>query len=799
MRQRGFAMMLTCLALGIVLAAGSCLAAENIYPDPSFEGSGVAGVARTGERAGYLKVGAMNHWAAIGGALAVEPFARYRATAWIKANIGKGNFYGPYVYEWNNYVWAFGAQSTVKSSDEWTKHELTFVSPNKVMSVHPLAYIDCENSEAWVDDMVVEKIAEPEEVIAQIEANKNRDINATQILARWYVKQGQMDKAAALMRNSDGLTRSDIACLLAQNTPSIVARRPFVVEMIAYGGPTYNYGIRRLNEITTGMSRQDRLALYEEAVLANPSSASPAQGYGKLLDSYMRSPDEPVTVGRAAVNLASLRASIEKLYARVPDNSAAKKELQVVMRQADDARKALEERKASMGECVVKIGGKQVTASTHAIVIPTDPTPQEQHAAKDLQVQLELATGEDLPIWYETDADECTPIVVGKCETLEKLVGNIDFEGLGLEGIHIKTAGPALVLAGNRRGVLYATYTFLEDYLGFRWFTPDCSTWPKEGVIEVPEIDKRYIPPLEYRATDYPRSRQGDYSVRNKYNGTLHAADEPRGGRIRYKGFVHTFNSLVPPAKYFGTHPEYFSEINGNRIGPDHTQLCLTNPEVLKIAIESVRRWIKDDPGATIISVSQNDWHNYCQCDKCKALAEKEGSQAGPLLHFVNAIADDIKDDYPDKIIDTLAYQYTRKPPKFVKPRPNVAVRLCSIECCFIHPLETDEYNKTFVDDIKGWNKICNRLHIWDYVINYAHSIMPFPNLYVLKPNIQFFVNNGVTGIYEEACYYTKGSEMQELRSYVMAKLLWDPSYDTDKAIDEFCARRAGMCASTST
>ena len=115
----------------------------------------------------------------------------------------------------------------------------------------------------------------------------------------------------------------------------------------------------------------------------------------------------------------------------------------------------------------------------------------------------------------------------------------------------------------------------------------------------------------------------------------------------------------------------------------------MTNPDVIRIATAEIRKRIQEHPEAMIFSVSQNDWRNYCTCEKCRKLAEEEGSQAGPLLHFVNAIANDVAKDYPDKIIDTLAYQYTRKPPKHVKPAPNVAIRLCSIECCFTHPLET--------------------------------------------------------------------------------------------------------------
>jgi hypothetical protein len=450
---------------------------------------------------------------------------------------------------------------------------------------------------------------------------------------------------------------------------------------------------------------------------------------------------------------------------------------------------------STSGQAVVKIGGEQVTARTHVIVLPEKPTPQEQHAAGELQAHLQKITGEQLAVASDSEVGDRTPLVIGKSAVLEGLGAPVDFAALGEEGIRIATVGPALVLAGNRRGVLYAVSTFLEDYLGCRWFTPDCTALPTAGTFEVKDIDLTYVPPLEYRSTDYPNSRDADWAVRNKLNGSYVECDEARGGKIAYRGFVHTFNSLVPPETYFQDHPEYYSEIDGKRKGPHHTQLCLTNSDVLRIATESIRRWMEESPEATVYSVSQNDWEYYCQCANCQALAEKEGSEAGPLLHFVNAIADAVKDEHPTKAIDTLAYQYTRKPPLHVRPRPNVIVRLCSIECCFSHPLESDLFNATFREDNERWAKISNRLWVWDYVINYLHCIMPFPNLYVLKPNINFYVQHGVTGIYEEADYFTKGGELAELRTYVLAKTLWDPGYDTDRAIDEFVAGYYGPAA----
>ncbi len=439
------------------------------------------------------------------------------------------------------------------------------------------------------------------------------------------------------------------------------------------------------------------------------------------------------------------------------------------------------------GTCRLSVGGKQVTAGTHAIAIRAKPTPQETHAAKEFAEELRLLTGEKLPVVPEGEVGKRTPIVVGRCEgLLGKLGVNVDFDALGVEGIVLRTKGPALILAGNRRGVLYAAFTFMEDHCGVQWLTPDCTVRPTGGDIRVGKLDRRYLPPLEYRSTDYPCSRPGDWAVRNKVNGTQTRLTEAQGGKIAYSHFVHTFNAILNPAEHFDEHPEWFSMIDGKR-RDGRTQLCLTNPQVLAKAKEAVRRWIAESPGATIFSVSQNDWHNYCRCPKCSALAEKEGSQAGPIIHFVNALAKDIAQDHPDKLISTLAYQYSRKPPKHVRPRPNVCVRLCSIECCFSHALQSCPKNASFVQDIRDWNKICDRLYIWDYVINYHHSVMPHPNFHVLKPNIRFFIDHGVKGIYEEACYFTESSELAELRTWVMAKTLWDPSYDTQKAIDEFC------------
>ena len=427
----------------------------------------------------------------------------------------------------------------------------------------------------------------------------------------------------------------------------------------------------------------------------------------------------------------------------------------------------------------------QIGAAKAVIVVAESATEPERHAATELADFLRQITGAKFEIQAPPAAGK-SRLLVGP-EAAKLAVEDFSTDGLGSDGIIIRTVGNDLILAGSRpRGTLYAVYTFLEEHIGCRWWSSKASTIPVKPTLRIGLLNIRYVPPLEYRESFWFDAFDGDWSVRNKSNGNSERLDAKRGGKHTYEGFVHTFNPLIPPEKYFEGHPEWYSEIKGKR-SHKRTQLCLTNEEMKKELIKNLRERLRNNPAATIASVSQNDWHGNCQCSKCAAIEKEEGSPAGLMLRFVNAVAEDIEEDFPNVAISTLAYQYTRKPPKITKPKPNVIVRLCSIECSFSKPL-ADERNKKFRDDIVGWSKICNRLYIWDYTTNFRHYIMPHPNLRVLGPNVKFFVNHSVKGLFEQGAYTSNGAEMAELRAWVLAKLLWDPTLDGQELIDEFIA-----------
>jgi hypothetical protein len=292
--------------------------------------------------------------------------------------------------------------------------------------------------------------------------------------------------------------------------------------------------------------------------------------------------------------------------------------------------------------------------------------------------------------------------------------------------------------------------------------------------------------------------RDADFAARHRLNGANYKLTEKHGGRaVVYFPFVHSFENLIPPELY-KDRPEYFPLINGKRVD-GYVQRCLSNPEVVQLAKTTVRKWIQEHPEATIISVSQNDTKNWCQCETCKALDDKEGSPAASLIQFVNAIAQDIEKDFPNVRIDTLAYQYTRKPPKTLRPRKNVIIRLCSIECCFAHPLATCESteNRRFREDTVSWQPVAPKLYIWDYTTDFGHYQQPFPNFQAIKSNVRFFVQHGVSGLFEQGNYSGGGfGELGPLRAYLLAKLLWNPNTDLARHTTEFLNAYYGNASS---
>jgi len=411
--------------------------------------------------------------------------------------------------------------------------------------------------------------------------------------------------------------------------------------------------------------------------------------------------------------------------------------------------------------------------SQYRIVIREHASAVEQKAAAELQKYLQQMSGAVLPIVSDSTREAEFEILIGNTNRTDNLFPDFDFDKLEDDGFRIRTIGKKLaILGGKRKGTLYGVYGLLEDYLGCRKYSAKVTYIPQSRSVVIPEIDDTQVPIIKHREAYFPDPFVQEYADWHKLLS--------RWDRQQEWGFwVHTFSKLVPPEKYFKTHPEYFSLVGGKRIPSG--QLCLSNPDIFPILVDQLRQFMQQKPQAHYWSVSQNDNYNECQCEKCQQLNQKYGGSSGTMLQFVNRVAA----KFPDKTISTLAYQYTRHAPAGIKPAKNVNIMLCSIECNRSQPLAVDPRSRDFRQDIEDWAKLTDNILMWDYVVQFRNLVSPFPNLRVLQPNIQFFVKNNVRMMFQQGCGGNIG-EFCELRAYIIAKLLWNPDADVDAIMDDF-------------
>ncbi len=357
--------------------------------------------------------------------------------------------------------------------------------------------------------------------------------------------------------------------------------------------------------------------------------------------------------------------------------------------------------------------------------------------------------------------------------------------------VNIKNDGFAIVGENNKLfitanvyyGVAIGVYAFLEEFVGVRYFSSTYVVIYPAKKIDI-EKDLCYVssPKMDYRNVfwadvKHPNQNNPQFPIALRDNTKdVGSFNEPHWyvGGATVGG--HTILELAEMEFAVGRQP------------------CLSDENVYQTVLKNAKKWLKENPKAKILNISQNDsWAHQlgCQCDKCRAVDEREGTPMGSLLTFVNRIADDIKDEYPDVLVETLAYRYTRRAPKTVVPRDNVSVRLCSIECCFCHPF-TDikcEKNTSFKNDVEEWGKIAKKYYVWDYTTNFHKYMLPFPNFHVMHKNMKFFADNNVTGVFAQGNEQSLSAEFGELRAYLLSKLLWNP-YMSDSEyfghMDEF-------------
>ncbi len=404
----------------------------------------------------------------------------------------------------------------------------------------------------------------------------------------------------------------------------------------------------------------------------------------------------------------------------------------------------------------------------YVIVVSKNASREEKEAAELLQDVFQKTCNVRLLVFDDSYQRQEEEFIIGSARGLVK-----DFNKNNVAMSSYIMKGRKLIFNGSN--VYYSVVDFLERELGVRKYAVDCSVYPK---IKNLYLDKNLS--YSFRSPNVFREVNSNFTKRNKdfqkwLKTDLYTETFAQGY------FVHTASKLCSDKEYFVSHPEYFAFVNGQRV---RDQVCWSNEDVFRIMKENLRKAMLSQPDREWWSVSQNDNPTYCQCSRCKALIDKENSPAAPIIAFVNRMAK----EFPNKLISTLAYQYSRKCPKTLKPEKNVQIMLCTIEANRNITIEEEKQrnpNSSFAKDLEDWAKVSKNIFLWDYECDFAHYMCPFPNMHVLQPNIKYFVKNGANMQFQQAnC--NKGHEFAELKNYLLAKLLWNPNEKQDSIINEF-------------
>ncbi len=401
------------------------------------------------------------------------------------------------------------------------------------------------------------------------------------------------------------------------------------------------------------------------------------------------------------------------------------------------------------------------------IVMPMAPSSLERKSALVLQDYIRRITGVTLDILSGPSNTKKHVFFVGNSLHADE---KKKASALSNEGFEIIVRGDHIYLTGGAgKGLLYGVYELIEKQFGARKYDQGPALIYRRANLTLPkDLFLRYAPPLRYRESYYPPSTDGEYLDWHH----LHRFEDLWGL------WGHSFFKIIPPERYFKAHPEYFSLTNGKR---QASQLCLTNPEVQKIAIAYFRAAIADNPDAQYWSIAPMDGRGHCTCDRCAKVDAEEGGPQGSLIRFVNAVAA----HFPEQLFTTLAYGYTAEAPKRSKPRENVYVMLSTIDVTRQQGIATNPTAAAFRRQLKQWSQLSPNIFVWDYTTQFTAYLSPFPMYDQYRDNIAYMYRNGVKGIFEHGSGATLG-DMSAFASYMQAKSLWDPMMDQDQVAADF-------------
>lgn len=409
--------------------------------------------------------------------------------------------------------------------------------------------------------------------------------------------------------------------------------------------------------------------------------------------------------------------------------------------------------------------------------------------AESLQQMIGCGT---IEIIEDGKADKGCFISIGNTQLSE----NINIDQIENDGYILKVKDNNLIIKGaNQSGTINGIYDFLETKLGCMFLRNDYDYIPEFPTIRLENYDEVINPSIAWRKQFQYEALQNNWYDKLKLNGTKAKEGFKEGIYAQWGTWCHTQFQFVPPEKYFDSHPEYFALINGKRCyqakwhsSDMQTHLCLTNEDVYEIVKAGMKSEIQKNPEALYWDFSIMDTPvKVCQCPECNRINTKYQSNSATIIMFINRLAKDLGKEFPNLMFSTLAYQDCINPPVGLEVEQNVVIKLCANPGSqgYSYSVGANKNSKQIKLLLESWGNIAKNIVVWDYVVDFNHLLLPFPNYDVQKANMDFYVDNNVMGVFHQGSR-EKGDEMADMRTYLLSRQMWDKDIDFEALMKKY-------------
>ncbi len=453
-------------------------------------------------------------------------------------------------------------------------------------------------------------------------------------------------------------------------------------------------------------------------------------------------------------------------------------------------------------------------------IAPNSP-PAVDFAARELSRYLAIITGGRFPVHKGQPPDDARVLRLGV-----DLADAPDLSGGKRGGYGWRVHEGGMQIAGAEPGaVLHAVYDLLET-LGCRWLhvweggeivprDPEAALPFGETIREpamthreftnLMPIDRQYVHHIDWMA----KNRFNRFMVFANIEGSIEQYATLLEPEVLARGMQatmghHSFRYFLPPEEFFDDHPEWYALIDGER--STQGQICTSNPAVVEVVAERVCEFMAAHPQIEMVGLWPNDGFGWCQCPACVALEDRRPSQfwqdhprrTDTYLRFVNAVAERVAREHPDRRLSALAYVNYADAPQSVGVAENVAVCYAAFHRCLKHPLRPDvrcdRMNAAYAREFERWREVVSDdLYVFNYLMQIHTLSIPYRITRMLQPNWRWLIEVGCDGYTTE--FVPEEWMTFALNAHLMGRLAWDPTIDVDRLLTRWYADIYGPAA----